>query len=107
MAMRLGNVASLRLSNGVFLTKTPTFRISSVSKMMVLSYLPFVLCLCNEESQLRCDSVMAAVAAAAARASPDLTCIHGLPCRYSITLAKIYSSVRYNAIAIVRDELAS
>ena len=75
--MRLGNVASLRLSNGVFLTKTPTFRISSVSKMMVLSYLPFVLCLCNEESQLRCDSVMAAVVAAAvARASPDLTSRH-------------------------------
>src|SRR5688572_14234972 len=81
----LDNVASLRLSIGIFfLTKPPTFHVSCVSKMNVLIYLLNLLCLFAEESQRSCHSVTAA-AAAVAGASPHLTRIHGLPCHVHIS----------------------
>src|SRR5688572_15698322 len=55
-----------------------------VFQMNVLIYLPVVVCLCTEAWQRRCHSVtaVAVVAAAAAGASPNLTNIHGRPCRF-------------------------
>jgi hypothetical protein len=56
-----------------------------VFKNEVLIDLPVVLRLNTEESQHSCDSFAAGAAvavAAAARASPHLTRIHGLSCRF-------------------------